>query len=1635
MARRNSTFTTFMNVEEDSSVDRTFSNLEKKANASFARISMVAQKAANAANGSRVTGNAGAALSQQARTTQTLAAAERTRAAGLQSLTVAERNAAAASERLAGRHLMESNAARAAAASTSQLERALRLSAVAGATIQGPLGGVAGRLSALAVAARDLTGIQFGAVGAVAGIVGFARLADKAQELKNQLRPLYETQEEVNSAFSQVRRIADDARVGLEPVVSLYSRLTLAGRDAGLSVGQISKLTDVATKAARLSGGPAQSQEAGLYQFSQGLGSGTLAGDELRSVRENNLRLAKAIADGLDVPISKLKELGAAGQLTPKVIADALIKESKRIDEEFAKLPPTISSSTAKLGNAFISMVNGGDEAYGVTRAIAGAIDLLTESLDIAARATLTFAVGWATFRAQKIVGDINSTITALRTQKTEGLANARAAQAAAETQRRASASRIVSLRQERAALQQKVVQERAAANETRRAAISIGQNVQRNYVTNNPREVQAYARAVDAAKVAQDNFAASKKRLSAVSGELRMASGQLVTSTVAYRGATTAAATASRTFGTAMKGLWAAINPVGLAISVGVSLLIQYAFRQSAAARAADELSESQARLADFVDLATGKINAQSEALRNQELAKRRLATEDFRGEYQNARRQVTAGGYAGVVPGSSLSADPRIRAQTDAYARGEFNLNELSRRLQKQLDDLGDSGKGTLAGFGPTGVYRRQLEEAIQRAGNAQSLGRTYLRSAAQDELLAGNNSEQNRRWANGDFTIPSGGRAGSSATEKPKTTQQLQIEARAKAAQSDLQKAQAELARLSNPTNAKAIQGSDGPQAYQDQYQAAYERVQQLKQAEKDASKARTQQAKEARQQTAAQAKAERERLQALEDAQRRGDRRTDILANYDEVPKAIDTAAKQARELSRYIGQSVDGVAFVGKTADEIEQIKETNPLGAGIYTAEMAAADKARIDDGVRRPIRDLLADQNQQLELQKLRLAGYGTEAAVLERMLDLQKSTGAVTEADYRAALANEQAQLRINDALESRERQVSQILGLAQQTRDSFEQMLVGLQKDPIKAIKGFANNAVQNVLQIRARQLTEKIFAGADEKLRDLVTGKNGVDKAAEILGKSVQKTADSYQPLIAANDNLKNSANETAEALRNLASTASGTNISGLAPGSAAAGGGGYYDKDGVFTIDVTGGAPKVKVDTSNPIPSASQGYGKLLDGLAQTLGGGKFVTGITKGIGDAFSGAATGALTNGFMSMLGIKGSRTGSMVGGGLGNIVGKATGIPGLDILGGVAGGLIGGLFKSNRTAGGTITGADSDIVTAGKDSKNYSTATGLAGSVQDQLQGLADSLGATIGAFNVTIGTRGDEFRVNANGGSLKYENGAVGFGDDQEAAVAYAVKQIIEQGAVTGISNASLTILKKGKDLQKSIEKATVIESIPKRLKQMTDPVGYAIDELNTEFSKMISYLKEGGATAQQFADAQKLYELERAEAIKQATNTSVEALQDYLDEMTGGSTSPFNKKTTYENAEKTLAGFRSDIASGKVVDQDDFLQAVQNFQNASRELYGSGSSFFEDFNDIFDLVSKAKDNITGSTGGGTLPGSPFDSSAVQTALAAQTTATTSQTAALTAKLDELIDAVTGAGYTQAANALRNLPGLAA
>lgn len=409
-----------------------------------------------------------------------------------------------------------------------------------------------------------------------------------------------------------------------------------------------------------------------------------------------------------------------------------------------------------------------------------------------------------------------------------------------------------------------------------------------------------------------------------------------------------------------------------------------------------------------------------------------------------------------------------------------------------------------------------------------------------------------------------------------------------------------------------------------------------------------------------------------------------------------------------------------------------------------------------------------------------------------------------------------------------------------------------------------------------------------------------------------------------------------------------------------------------------TRDAKKGLPRNVTEAMNQI-------GEKL--AAKIFGANSPFTKIFGQLGTFLEGTAYGQIGGGLARSLGAKTSNLGSQIGGGVGAVAATAVGLPPQlgGLIGGVIGGLIGGVFKKSKTGSATITSASGDYTLAGNSAAYRGQAGEAAGSVQGGLVRIAEALGGSLGAFAVSIGLKDGKYRVDPTGkGNVKTKKGAIDFGDDQEAAIRYAILDALKDGAIQGIREGSKRLLQAGKDLDRALDRALNFENVFRRLKTFKDPAGAAVDDVNREFVNLIDIFKEAGASAQEWADLEELYGFERAEAIKNATNQSISALNDFIQGITAGPDSPLGRRTVYDNADKALDTFRTDIAAGKTVDTDALIAALENFQAASQTLYGSRSPFFQDFDEILALAEAARTNAGGAITGDNpnLPASPFD-----------------------------------------------------
>ncbi len=198
--------------------------------------------------------------------------------------------------------------------------------------------------------------------GALAGIFTgsaiaiLAKYGDQFTNIQNRLKLVTDGTQQLNDVTEQLYQLSNKTYQSFTGTTELYSRSAMALKQLGYNTKETMQFTETLAKATALSGASAEAAKAGLLQLSQGLASGVLRGEELNSVLENIPYVAKALADGLGVPVGALRKMGAQGELTSKMLVEAFKRISGSVDADFSKVAPTISQGLQVIENGFVRL-------------------------------------------------------------------------------------------------------------------------------------------------------------------------------------------------------------------------------------------------------------------------------------------------------------------------------------------------------------------------------------------------------------------------------------------------------------------------------------------------------------------------------------------------------------------------------------------------------------------------------------------------------------------------------------------------------------------------------------------------------------------------------------------------------------------------------------------------------------------------------------------------------------------------------------------------------------------------------------------------------------------------------------------------------------------------------------------------------------------------------------------------------------------------------------------------------------------------------------------------------------------------------------------------------------------------------
>lgn len=209
------------------------------------------------------------------------------------------------------------------------------------------------------------------ALGIGVAIKSIADVGQQSERSQLQIKALTAQYGDLAQASTSVDRIQKVLGISAIEASNGYSQLYAALRGTGVNTEQLEVLFVGLTKAARLSGAGAAEAQGALLQLKQAFASGTLQGDELRSVLEAMPAFTQALAKETDrlgmtsnATSADIKKLGSEGKIT----SDILFAAAQKLATANA---PGLTSAE-KLAAAFKNLQERIAQAFGpaITKAV-----------------------------------------------------------------------------------------------------------------------------------------------------------------------------------------------------------------------------------------------------------------------------------------------------------------------------------------------------------------------------------------------------------------------------------------------------------------------------------------------------------------------------------------------------------------------------------------------------------------------------------------------------------------------------------------------------------------------------------------------------------------------------------------------------------------------------------------------------------------------------------------------------------------------------------------------------------------------------------------------------------------------------------------------------------------------------------------------------------------------------------------------------------------------------------------------------------------------------------------------------------------------------------------------------------------
>ena len=207
-------------------------------------------------------------------------------------------------------------------------------------------------------------------IGVYAGFETLKTAVNWSDEITLTEGKLSNLTDDVEGFMSKGYQMSQETRTSyLDNMSQMAKMWQLTGGKTGIfeTEEELIHFNELLNKAFTLGGSGPREISASMYQLTQALSSGTLKGDELRSLAENNAYFINTLTESIEelynegksqeewvnLTANDLKKLGAEGVLTSELITHAMYNASDKIRKEYDNIAPTF----AQVGQSMLNQI------------------------------------------------------------------------------------------------------------------------------------------------------------------------------------------------------------------------------------------------------------------------------------------------------------------------------------------------------------------------------------------------------------------------------------------------------------------------------------------------------------------------------------------------------------------------------------------------------------------------------------------------------------------------------------------------------------------------------------------------------------------------------------------------------------------------------------------------------------------------------------------------------------------------------------------------------------------------------------------------------------------------------------------------------------------------------------------------------------------------------------------------------------------------------------------------------------------------------------------------------------------------------------------------------------------------------